>query len=192
MTCGKNIKMTNSKKVVISVIDCERKAKKEYKENYEKTIIDMVNFFEKNGYEIVLMSYCKKEGDEEAIKSILSKIENEKIKSKIKTYFYSGNTEEALDVMGDCQIVVGSRFHANILGLVLNKTIIPIAYSDKTLNVLRDMNFKGKIYDIRNLDNFENNSLKEEDLTYKLDVNFQKKDAQRHFEKLDKVLWRTK
>ena len=90
--------------------------------------------------------------------------------------------------MGDCQIVVGSRFHANILGLVLNKTIIPIAYSDKTINVLKDINFKGPILDIRDLEQFNFDFPTEEELNYKLDISEQRKNAELHFKELDKVL----
>lgn len=185
-----NIKITDSKKVVISVIDCDKKVNTKYTELYEKKIIELIKLFYNKGYEITLMSYCKSEGDEFAIERIISKLDDEKIRKEVNKYFYNGNIEEALNVMGDCQVVVGTRFHANILGLVLNKTIIPIAYSDKTLNVLKDMNFKGKVFDIRAMDNFDVNSLTDEDLNYKLDVFYQKKDAQRQFEKIDKVLER--
>lgn len=183
-----NIKITNNKKVVISVIDCNRKTKAEYKEVYENKIIEMIKNFDEKGYKIVLMSYCKAEGDEEAIKSILNKIKDNELKNRIETYFYDGKIDEALNVMGDCQIVVGSRFHANILGLVFNKTIIPIAYSDKTINVLKDINFKGEILDVRNLEQFNPDFLTEENLNYKLDISFQRKDAELHFKELDKVL----
>lgn len=182
------IKITNNKKVVMSVIDCNKKTKGEYKEVYENKIIEMIKNFDKNGYKVVLMSYCKAEGDEAAIKSILNKIKDNELKNKIDTYRYDGKIEEALNVMGDCQIVVGSRFHANILGLVLNKTIIPIAYSDKTINVLKDINFRGPILDVRDLEQFNFDFLTEEELNYKLDISMQRKNAELHFKELDKVL----
>ena len=61
-------------------------------------------------------------------------------------------------------------------------------YSDKTKNVLEDMNFKGKILDIRKLDSFNAEEISKENMTYKQDCEFKIKDAQKHFEKLDKVL----
>ena len=184
------ISIKNQKKVVISVIDCNKKINSKYTEIYERKIIDLIKLFYAKDYEITLMSYCKSEGDEFAIERIISKLDDEKIRKNINKYFYNGNIEEALNVMGDCKVIVGTRFHANILGLVMNKTIIPIAYSDKTLNVLNDMNFKGKVFDIRDMDNFNVDSLTDNDLNYKLDVSYQKKDAQRQFEKLDEVLER--
>lgn len=182
-----DIKIINSKKVIMSVVDCGRKAKQEYKELYENKIIEMSRYFIKNGYEVTLISYCKAEKDEEAIESILAKCDS-KLKEKINTYYYRGNIEEALNVMGDCQIVVGTRFHANIIGLLLGKTIIPIAYSDKTINVLKDMNFNGRVLKVQDIDKFDVNSLTEDDLNYKHDISFQIKDAQKQFEKLDELL----
>ncbi len=182
-----NIKITNNKKVVISVIECGRKTSIVDKEKYENKMVEMCRYFIEKDYQVTLMSYCKSEKDEEAIESILTKCDN-MIRKKINTYFYRGNIEEALNVMGDCQIVVGARFHANIIGLLLGKTIIPIAYSNKTINVLNDMNFKGKILKVQEIDTFDVNSLTEQDLNYKHDVSLQIKDAQRQFEKLDELL----
>ena len=174
-----------SREAIISVIDCNRKVSQEYKELYEYKIVELVEFLKSKSYSIKFMSFCKSEGDEDAINSILNKINN---KENISTYFYDGNISEALEIINMSSLIVGTRFHANILGLLFNKSIIPIAYSDKTLDVLNDINFKGKIFDIRSMDDFEVHTLEDKDLTYKLDVSTQKKDAERHFEKLDKVL----
>lgn len=179
-----NIRITEKKKIVISVIDCSGRFSKEISDQYDKTIIKIINYFVNKKYEIVLMSFCKKEGDEKAINRI-KKTCNKELRRKIKHYYYRGNINEALSILGDSKIVFGSRFHANILGLIMNKTIIPIAYSDKTINVMRDINFKGKIIDIRKIKEFSINELTEDDLNYKCDVGIQKKEAEKHFEKLD-------
>ena len=184
----KYLNITNSKKVIISVIDCEKKFESSVKDTYENKIIELINYFSLKEYKIVLMSFCKSEGDEDAIKSILKKIKSKRKMENIEYYFYRGNIVEALNKIADSQIVVGTRFHANILGLIMKKTIIPIAYSDKTINVLKDMNYKGKIFDIRDIENFNIDSLDEKDLFYKYDVSFQKEDSERQFEKLDEII----
>lgn len=183
----KNIKITNRKRVVFSVVLCERKAKKCTRIDYENKLIELIKYFINKDYEIVLMSFCKAEQDEEAIQSLLSHCDDN-LKSKIDTYFYNGNVEEALNVLGDSEIIVGTRLHANILGMILGKTILPIAYSSKTINILEDMGYTGKIIDMNKIQEFQVNQLDDNDLKYKLDVSFQKKDADRQFEKLDKVL----
>ncbi len=184
----KKIKKEKNKRVVISVINCEKKQNKDYKSKYEKLIIDLIKKFDNMNYNITLMSFCKNEGDEDAIKEILSKIGDNELKNNIEQYNYNGNIEEALNILGKAEIIVGSRFHANILGLVMNKTILPIAYSDKTINTLKDINFKGKIIDIRKIDEFNINDLKEKDLNYKINIDKYKKEAEKHFEKLDEFL----
>lgn len=183
--------INNSNKVIISVIDCDKKGLDQYKNFYENKIIEMIEFFNNKGLEITLMSFCKIQGDEEAISSIIKKIANPDIKNKINKYYYNGKIDEALDIIGDSQIIVGTRFHANILGLLMNKTVIPIAYSDKTLNVLNDMDFKGKVFDIRDKKHFDVQSLTKIDLTYKCDISEQVIDAEKHFNKLDVILRKT-
>ena len=185
-----SIKITNSKKIIISVIDCSSRFSEDIVSKYEQTIIDIIYYFDNLGYTIILMSFCKFEGDEVAIEKIINKIDKSKLKRDLEEYFYNGNINGALDIIGDSQIIFGSRFHANILGLLLGITIFPIAYSDKTVNVLNDIGFEGKIIDIRNIDKFSVNDISDEDLTYKCNVDVYKKDALNHFIELDKILRR--
>lgn len=175
-----NIKITNNKKVIISVIDCSTKLDRKYEHSYDEKIIELTEYFIKHGYEVIYMSFCKNENDELAIERIIDKLD-ENLKNKVSKYYYRGNIEEALNVLGDSQVILGSRFHANIIGLILNKTIIPIIYSDKTTNVLQDINYKGKVIDIRKLDEFKVSDITNEDLVYKIDISKQIKDSQTHF-----------
>jgi colanic acid/amylovoran biosynthesis protein len=187
---SKYLNINEEKKVIISVIDLIKKArqiKNPNLEKYEECICCLIESFINKGYKVELMSFCKEEGDEIAINRILS---NSKYSSQVSKYFYDGDIYDAIRELSTAKVIVGTRFHANILGLILNKTILPISYNDKTINMLNDLNFKGKIIDINDMDNFDSNSITYEDLNYKLDVSFQKKDAERHFEVLDKVLER--
>lgn len=181
------VKKESKKKVVISVIDCDVKIGKNYKESYIRKIIETIQVLINKGYEITLMSFCKEENDEKAIDEIYNLID-ENMKLKVDKYFYNGNIDEALDVLGQSEIIIGSRFHANILGLILGKTIIPMAYSDKTLHVLNDINFKGKIIDIRNLEDFKPKELTDDYLNYTINIDDQIISAQKQFEILDKEL----
>ena len=145
-----NVRITKRKRVVFSVINAFNKFDKETSLKYFDEIIKMITKFDDLGFEIILMSFCKFEGDEDAISFI-----EKQMNKKINKYLYRGNIEEALDVIGDSQIVVGTRFHANILGFLMKKIVIPIAYSDKTLNVLSDLKFNGRVYDIRDDERFD-------------------------------------
>lgn len=176
------VKNTYRKRVIISVISCKQKIGK-YQEAYENKIIELIKYFKEKDYEVCLMSFCKIEGDEDAIKSIVDKCDVD-----VQTYYYRGNRQEALNVLADSQIIVGSRFHANILGLVLGKTIIPLSYSKKTNNVLKDIGYTGKIINISDIDKWDINSLTQEDLELKYEVDKHKKDALKHFEVLDEIM----
>ena len=181
------IKITNRKRAIISIISCSAKLDEKYTEKYEAKIIELMKFLINKGYEICLMSFCKREKDEEAIESIINKC-SEELKNRIETYYYRGNIKEALNVIGDSSLVIGSRFHANILGLLLRKPTIPVIYSDKTIHVLEDMNIDLKKIDIREIDTFDISSISDEDLNKIIDVSKQKIDSNRHFEFLDKEL----
>ena len=182
-----NVKITNKKRAVLSIISCQRKCGEEYKEDYEKKMIELIKFLLKRNYDICLMSFCKNEKDEEAIESILHRCDEE-TRTKIETYYYRGNIEEALNVIGNSSLVVGSRFHANILGMIMGKSIIPVIYSDKTKHVLEDMKINIKTIDIKNIKEFDINSISQEDLTKVIDVSKEKEESEKHFEKLDEIL----
>lgn len=187
-----NIEITNDKTAIISVIDCTKRFEKNISDNYENKIIELIKELNERQYKITLMSFCKEEGDEHAIELIMDKINDKKIKKSINYYYYNGNINEALNIIGKSQIIVASRFHATILGLVMKKTVIPVAYSNKTINVLNDLGFKGKIFDIRKPNDFDVKKLNDKDFSYKFNVDKYKKEAEGHFKKLDLILNKTK
>lgn len=183
-----NIKITDRKRVVFSIISCRRKVEEKYTNVYEEKIIEMTKFFIDKGYEVCYMSFCKDELDEEAIEAIINKCDNY-LKNNISTYYYRGNMQEALEQLADSQIIVGGRFHANILGMLFGKTVIPMLYSNKTQNVLDNMNFKGKIIDIRKIEKLDvQKELTKDMLEYKQDIKYELEHAKEHFAKLDQVL----
>lgn len=175
-------KKENENYVIISVINCKAKGILKYEEKYLKFLKDIIVYFYKKNFKIKLMSFCKYENDEETIKVLKRGLNN----IEVETYFYNGNTDEALEVLSNSKIIVGSRFHANIIGLKFKKKIIPIAYSDKTINALKDLKYEGNIFDIRNF-NYDNlEQLIDENLNYVLDI--KNNNAQLQFLKLDKEI----
>ena len=179
-----NIEKEDNNTAIISVIDVTKDKMNYSQEIYNQKIKDLIIKLKNKNMKIVLMSFSKLQGDEEIINQIIELLED---KSGVEKYFYRGNIDEALTVLGKSKVIFGTRFHANILGLLLNKTVVPIAYSDKTINVFKDMKFNGKIFDIREEDKFDINILKNEDLEYKHDISYQIDDAKRQFEALDKI-----
>ena len=172
------------KKVVFSLINVDKKSsqmKYPDSDGYINLICSLISKFYKDGYKIQLMSFCSDEGDEETINQISNMFPD----ICVDKFFYNGNIEEALENLASSEIIVGTRFHANILGLLMNKKIIPIAYNDKTINFLNDIDFNGSIIDINNLNEFKIDDLKYS--TNKIDINKLKNCANKHFCKLDEM-----
>lgn len=182
-----NIEIKDSNNVVISVVECNLKGLAKEKEEYEKLLLQLIHILITKGYNITLMSFCKKQGDEKVIKSLCKRC-NTSEKKHIKKFYYRGNIDEALEEIAQSKIVIGSRFHANIIGLLMKKKVIPIAYSDKTINVLKDLSFKGNIIDIRNLKNVNIDKLDIENIETISSLDSNISSARNQFKKLDEVL----
>ena len=74
---------------------------------------------------------------------------------------------------------------------MFGKKVLPIVYSDKTLNILRDLDFDGPIFDIREIDKFSGRKFDVSSLRLN-DVSKQKKLAEKQFQELDKILEKRK
>lgn len=178
---------TESNNHVISVIDASRKFDNETSKKYNETIAKIIKkLLVDDESSVTLMSFCEKEGDENACATIMSLLP-EDIKDRVEIYRYRGNIGEALQVLASAKTITGSRFHANILGMVFGKKILPIAYSDKTINILSDMKYPGSIIDIRSIDSFNINEL-DFDNIHVIDISKLKILAEKQFSELDKVL----
>lgn len=105
------------------------------------------------GYEVRLLSFCEGEGDLSICKSVRDKVELMLGQSttKIKIVSYNDNMSEVLENISSSELVIASRFHANILALKLKKKLLPLIYSEKTVNVLKEVHFKGKIVPIEKI-----------------------------------------
>lgn len=124
--------------VVVSVIAPEtRPAIATYAENYYDKLSQVCSLAAKQKKQVILASFCKGEGDESAIKLLLSKIEAEYY-PQITTYFYDGDTEEALTVFRNAGQIIATRFHSMVLGMRFSKQLFTISYELKMENVLRE------------------------------------------------------
>lgn len=176
------------KKVIFSIIDIKSKSKQMKNpkiEEYEQLISNLIQKFHSEKYEILVMSFCEIEGDNIYVKRLKEKY------TYIKEYYYDGNIDKALKEISESEVIVGTRFHANVLGFIFNKIVIPIIYNDKTKNLLNDINFQGTFFDINNLNknSFDNISIETIKRKNKiLDIDYLKKEATHHFDELDKVL----
>lgn len=178
------------KTAVFSIINSRSRFDAKTAETYEKAIRDMTQSLLGKDYRVIYMSFCKFEGDETAIDNIIDASAPE-IARQIEVFNYDGDIDAALRVFAACEVVVATRFHATILGLLFGKKVLPMAYSDKTTNILHDMKFKGDIIDIRNMGDFDGANYDFGSIP-KTDIAEQKQLAEKQFQELDKVLTRRK
>lgn len=164
-----------------------RKELKNKDEEYYSKIIESSLELLKEGKDIKFISFCKKEGDEEAIQKIISRIP--KLYSKKVTFYnYSGDLNEALEIIKKSEIIVATRFHAMILGFVYSKKVLPIAYSNKIINVLKDLDFRGQYIDFNNLNDLNKHSILNSQSLENSKLENSKLDSLKIFQGLDKII----
>ncbi len=196
------LNITNRKRVIVSVVDCDYKLiesrdksfdkKINYTKVYESNIAELIYRLDGLGYEICMASMCESQGDNKAINRIIQ-LCNADLQNKIEKYYYKGNINEVLDLFADSSLIVGTRLHANIIGMALGKPVIPIAYSDKTIHIMEDIfennpNQMLHIIDIRNMGDSSIDVVTQDDLTRTIDVSNLIEYSKDQFKELDKVL----
>ena len=140
------------KSVGISIIDLEKRGKlKDYKKDYKNKMIHIIEAYINRGYQIKLFSFCENEGDLKAISEIIDELKNNYIEY-VKVVNYKGDIKSTLDEFKTCETIVGTRFHSIILALVFNQNIYPLIYSDKTYNILHDINMTSVYSYIEDID----------------------------------------
>lgn len=176
--------INEERKIFISVIKPSiRKDLIDIDTKYYKGISELVGKYTLQGYEISLVSFCQAEGDEQAIDEIYSLLNDN---TNVRKIYYKGfNREEILNELASSEIIVATRFHAMILGWVFNKKVLPLVYSNKTLNVINDVEFSGKYIDIRKDDDY---SINQKEIGILENVTSIAIESEKHFEVLDTVL----
>lgn len=177
-------KFHKEKIIGFSVIDPEHKAGlKDYREEYVNSIVDSINHYIKHEYKCILFSFCENEGDKRICFDIYKKVN---LKKYISIFCYTGDISSFIDRIQECEVIISSRFHANILGLLAGSKIIPYIYSDKTRNVLNDIGFEKNIYTIKKSEDFLQ-AVKENKKIYISfnKLNMLRESSERQFSKLD-------
>ena len=126
-----------------------------------------------------MISLCSRDKDEKLIDILSEKYDY------IKKIVYCGDIQNVLDEFSRADCIFATRYHAMIIGFLMNKVTIPIVYSDKMLNVMNDMEYMNSYYDIR----YPNKSIDIDLENYKkVDLNKVIKQSANHFALLDERL----
>lgn len=178
------------KQIYISVINCAKKEDGKFlrfKKQYESIIEKMIQSFLEDGYKIKLVSFCREEGDEETVKDLADRFENHRRRREIQQLNYDGRNQEViLEELAASEYVIATRFHAIVLGLAAEQNVYPVIYSDKSKNMLKDIGFLGEYLDIRSMNDFDLEKMKQErKRNNRINFSSIRLESQRHFEVLD-------
>lgn len=113
-------------------------------------------------------------------------------KDKVEVVAFDGNIYSFMQEFNKCSYMIGTRFHSIILSLFCKIPVLPVVYSNKSRNILSDLNYQGIKLDISNLININvENIVKsiniKENLLYDFDQDIMQK-AEGHFVVLGKYL----
>lgn len=175
-------------RVGYSIIDVRHKqGLSAYYDDYLSSTVKSIELITSKGYECHLMSFCEQEGDLEIINAIKTSLTPEALK-RVNVYDYKGNLKEAIKLIASFKLFVAARFHANIIALLLGIGVMPIIYSQKTTNMLKDINLSDILVDMDGLYlQYDENTINKS-LNNKTDLEFISAEAENQFKKLGEFL----
>lgn len=175
---------------IVSVVDCYKRFGEKVGLAYERAVADLTAGLVAQGLRVKYISFWDTDGDTDVSNRIFKSLP-ERLKPGVEVVGYTGNIDEVVGLFARCSTVIATRFHAVILGLLFGKKVLPMAYSDKTLNILKDMDFQGPVIDIREIDQFDVATFDFDSIQVN-NVDAQKALAEKQFQELDKVLEKRK
>ncbi|MDY4576587.1 MAG: polysaccharide pyruvyl transferase family protein [Anaerobutyricum hallii] len=181
----------NEKYIVISVVNLGKDGTINPNEDlYYEFVSEIAEWFLKRKIKVVFVGFCKNQGDDVAVEKVLKRISSQLIEQVEIINYPQNNIPYILGVFKNAESVFASRYHAGIIGMLFEKKTYFLSYSDKIVNVLRDIDENIKYIDINKKIN-----IKVEDfiLHYGYCISAErlseiKESSNRQFIKLDSVL----
>ncbi len=145
----------NSGGIAISVIDTSmemRSIDKNISDKYFELLTAATEHFLRQGKEVTLLNFCLLEGDINAVNRIISALP-EDLRERVKVISHSNDIAAVTKALAASEYIVATRFHASVLGFVLNKKVLPLCYSEKTVNMLTDLKLNSDMLRLSDLEN---------------------------------------
>lgn len=159
--------------------------------DYKEFLVNSMLYWNEQKKDIVIVAFCKNEGDLTAALEIKSIAESRSNDIVIEIYTYPDfSYKEMMGIIKNSDLIIATRYHAMIIGFLYKKLVYPIVYSDKEVNVIHDIFGERSIAYANNLKSiglcnfFENYGLLLSSEKLMECVN----SANRQFEMLDKLL----
>lgn len=151
---------------------------------YESWMARAARWFAEEGYAVTVCSFCKAEGDEEAVERVADAADGTGV--CVSRLFYRGDVDEVLREIAASEVVVATRFHAMVLGLAAGAKVLSIPYSGKMTNVLCDLGLSGhNVLEIPDIDPEDMGPCEEVVASEPFDASRVAREAEGHFEALD-------
>ena len=117
---------------------------------YEKIARIADSYIEKTNKKVLLFAFdIENENDTAAAISIKALCKNQ---NRIELVFHDDDGSNIINNFARCEKIVAVRFHSSILAIKMGIPFVPITYSEKTRNVLKDLKYSGKQF---NIEDFE-------------------------------------
>lgn len=185
---GDSVKEKNT--LGISLIDISNRDElKIYSKKYKEKIIDIINYSTLCGIKVKLFSFCENQKDLEFCEEIYNETKDFKM---IKIISYKGDIKGYLKEFSSVENIIGVRFHSIILSQIFNQGVYPLIYSDKSLNILKDIKLDTHFNRIENIEKLNEQdvlSIISENKISNLEVIRRKAELQ--FIKLDSFIFRS-
>lgn len=135
--------------IIASPIDLSfRKGLSSFEDAYYRKFSEtLVELSKRQNLDIVLLSFCENEGDTKACRIIKTSICKQLTESRVSIATHE-TVEGTLNVLKAANYLVGSRFHAVMMGIAFRIPTLSISYSKKTDQELSDLEFSGMQYGI--------------------------------------------
>lgn len=128
----------------ISLVSCKGVFQDEaIRNSYYGAIAELCDLCEAQGIPVKLLGFCASEGDGEAMDAVKTRVKNP---GALDCVLYRGDVNQMMEALNGCETILATRFHAMILGWVLEKNVVPIIYSSKQTHVLEDAGFQGPMW----------------------------------------------
>lgn len=179
----------NKKNTVgFSIIDVRHKqGLSKYHNDYINSSVKSIELLVNKGFECCFLSFCEKEGDLQIINQIISYLPQEIMKN-VSIYEYKGDLKEAISRIASFKSIIAARFHANVLALKLGIGVMPIIYSDKTTNMLKDIHFDGTLIYMDQVNLQCNENVLNRSFDSFVNMDSISNEAKKQFEKLEQFL----
>lgn len=172
--------------VFFSIIDFEnRNSISQYANSYRNFVISCIKYYISKKYRIVMASFCKFEMDNVEIEKILCKLSYNEKKSVTIIEYCGENWQDIISEIQKSKIVIATRFHSMILGMLYGKKVLPIVYNDKIMHFLESIGDEEKGVQLQELENY---CLNEQDFVMLDNLEKIIQQSENHFKVLDKWL----